>query len=336
MSSVIPLIQAQANLLADIKTNFMDTYAMKPQGIIQDVLKCMDSIPMQRRQDRFFYYKSLPLPVRIPYGEQPSASSVEQSSYLIDAYKYGKKIAWSEDDQKDDMTKSLPQYARKLGDTMKNIPIRIFFQILQDASNVDLLGASSLIPDAPDGAAIFSATDGASAARFGVTGGNIVTQTGVTSATITTDFFSVMSRFRNFMHTDGSAGTGTPLLPPEALDEVIIFYPTALVQAFAEAFIRTEVANASSVFAGSNVIQESGFKVKLCPTPYLTDATDWYVFLPKLDVHPIVFGQREGLQTFEFNSQNSSENALNAISWYYVFERMGFAVNLPYGAIKVA
>jgi len=66
MSSVIPLIQTQANLLADIKTNFMDTYAMKPQGIIQDVLKCMDSIPMQRRQDRFFYYKSLPLPSRCP------------------------------------------------------------------------------------------------------------------------------------------------------------------------------------------------------------------------------------------------------------------------------
>lgn len=336
MPASIPLIQAQANLLADIKTNFMGTYSMEPQGILKDVVSCMNSVPMQFRQERFFYYKSLSLPVRIEYGESPSASSLEQSSYVIDAYKYGKMLSWSEDDAKDDRTKSLPNVAKDLGTTMKNIPIRIFFQIIQDASNNDLLGASSLIPDAPDGAAIFSATDGASAARFGVSGGNIVTQTGTTAATITTDFFSAMARFRNFMHTDGSAGTGTPLIPPEALEEVIIFYPNALVQAFAEAFIRTEVANASSVFAGSNVIQESGFKVKLCPTSYLTDATDWYIFLPKLAVKPIVFGQREGLQTREFNSQNSASEALSFRSFYMVWERMGFAVNLPYGAIKVA
>lgn len=336
MPASVPLIQAQANLLADIKTNFMDTYGMKPQGILQDVLKCMDRVPMQFRQDRFFYYKSMPLPTRIPYNVEPSFSSLEQASYVIDAFKYGKALAWSEDDAKDDRTKSLPQVAKKLGETMKNIPIRIFFQILQDASNVDLLGASTLIPDAPDGAAIFSATDGASAARFGATGGNIVTQTGTTAAAITTDFFSAMARFRSFLHTDGTAGVGTPLVPPEALDEVVVFYPTALVQAFAEAFIRTQVANASSVFAGSNVIQESGFSVKLCPVSYLTDATDWYIFLPKLDIHPIVFGEREGLQSREFNSQNSASEALNARSFYYVWERMGFAVNLPYGAIKVA
>ena len=233
------------------------------------------------------------------------------------------------------MTKSLPSYAKKLGDTMKNIPIRAFFQLIQDASNVDLLGSSTELPDAPDGAAMYSAT-AASVARFGITGGNIVTQTGTTAAAITTDFFSAMSRFRNFMHTDGSVGVGTPLIAPEALEEVIIFYPTALIQAFAEAFIRTQVANSSSVFAGSNIIQESGFTVKLCPTSYLTDATDWFIFLPRLDVQPIVFGEREGLQSREFNSQNGSMEALTARSWYYVWERMGFAVNLPYGTIKVA
>lgn len=167
----VPLINTRANLLADIKTNFMNTYQVRATGVLEGVLNSVEEVPMERRQDRFFYYKTLPLIERIDYNEQIKFGGLEQESYVIQALKYGKAISWSEDDEKDDITRSLPGQARRLGDLLRLLPVRIFFQILQDASNPKLLPS---VPSAPDGAALY-ATTAASVARFGVTGGNIVT-----------------------------------------------------------------------------------------------------------------------------------------------------------------
>lgn len=319
-----PVIQANNNLLADIKTNFMGAYDIDTSGILKAVLDCVQQVPMERRQDRFFYYKTVPLPERIEYNQDVSFGTVEQEAWTIDAYKYGKALAWLEDDAKDDLTNSLPDRARKLGDAMKYLPVRIFFQILQAASNPLLLGTS--VPSAPDGLALYS-----SSTRFGNSSGNIVTGSGTTAAAVTDDFFSTMERFASFLHTDGD----TPLLSEEDLQDVVIFHPVGMMQAFKEAFVRTAVANASSVFEGSNSIVESGFNIKTYATPYLTDADDWYIFLPRVN-QSIVFGQREGLQTREFNSANSATLAKSFRSFFMAWERQGWVPNLPYGTCKVS
>ncbi len=156
--------------------------------------------------------------------------------------------------------------------------------------------------------------------------------TGTTAAAVTDDFFSSMTRFQSFLHTDGD----TPLIPEGDTDEVIIFHPPEMLQAFKEAFIRTQVASAGSVFEGSNVIQESGYSIKIYPTPYLTDVDDWYIFLPKAQTKSIVFGKREGLQTREFNSSNSATQSKAFESFFAAWERQGWTPNLPYGTIKVS
>lgn len=323
----IPGITATANLLADIKTNFMGAYDIKTSGLLQAVLDCVQQVPMERRQDRFFYYKTISQPERIEYNEEVTFGKVDQESWLINAYKYGKAISWSEDDEKDDLTKSLPARAKQLGEAMKYLPVRIFFQILQAATNPLLLGT---VPSAPDGVALYSATDGTGAARFGATGGNLVTGTGVTSADIRDDFFSALERFAAFLHTDGD----TPLLSEDDFQDVVIFHPVGMLQQFKEAFFRTQVANGSSVFEGSNIIMESGFSIRCFATPYLTDANDWYMFLPKVP-QSVIFGQREGLQTREFNSSNSAQLATKFKSFFMAWERQGWTPNLPYGTMKI-
>jgi len=87
-----PGIQNTANLLADVQTNFMDTYEVKPTGLLEAVMSVMDDVPMQWRQNRFFYYKTLPLAEYIPYGEEVSFGDLQQESYTIDAFLYGKAL----------------------------------------------------------------------------------------------------------------------------------------------------------------------------------------------------------------------------------------------------
>ena len=91
----VPLINTRANLLAYIKTNFMNTYEVRATGVLEGVLNSVEEVPMERRQDRFFYYKTLPLIERIDYNEQIKFGGLEQESYVIQALKYGKAISWS-------------------------------------------------------------------------------------------------------------------------------------------------------------------------------------------------------------------------------------------------
>lgn len=332
----LPLMQANAQLLQDTSNQFMGAYDMENSKLYDTVMKCISTVAMDSRQHRFFYYKSIPLPEYIPYNADVSFGTRETASFLINARKYGRALAWSEDDQEDDQTKSIAKEGADFGATMKNLPVRIFFQMIQGVANSALLGAAASIPDSPDGVDIFSATDGSGAARFGATGGNIISKTGVSGAAITDDFLSGMARVRSFLHTDGAAGIGTPLLSPDEMDEVVIFYPTAMVPGMAEAFIRTRVANSSSVFEGSNVIQESGYTIRLEPTSYLTSTTEWYMFFPKVKTKAIVMGTRGGLHTRMFNSANSAELAISFKSFFMAWERQGYASNIPFAALKVA
>ena len=209
-----------------------------------------------------------------------------------------------------------------MGQRLRDVPIRAFFQILEDATDPLVLPRVDL---APDGLATFSTT-----ARFGGVS-NSLTGTGVTAAAVKADFFSAITRWKNMLHTDSK----TPLVDDSLLDEITLFAPTGLLEAFKDAFIRTLVVDSGGDAAPSNTIIESGFKINMHFTTYLTDVNDWYLFLPKAKHKAIVMGGREGLITREFDSSNSSEQAKIFESFFLAAQRWGFTSNLPWPALRI-
>ena len=200
-------------------------------------------------------------------------------------------------------------------------------QIIQGTTDFTLL---DVIPNAPDGAALFSATDGGGAPRFGVAGGNVVTGSGVvTPDNIRTDFFEALERMASFVNPKGE-----PALDPTIIDQgVCLIYGIGNTKVVREAFVQGRSVQVTQNVGGTenvaattptNIILDSGIPVRL-------KGTSRNNFNPKPIFSQVVEALSENTET-ESNSDRARRTKIEGIFWDAI---KGYGVNLPLGAVQI-
>ncbi len=341
----LPIVLANNALANGILTTFnnMWMFESKPSPYLD---ACMDlGLPSNARQQIYAYFETAPYPRRVNYGDTTPAKAFGSKQFSVINYLFKQRIAWSKYDERDDQTQSLLAMAQTLGDHFATIPERAFFEIVN--------GAASLlpsIPNAPDGAALFSATDGAGAPRFGVAasspyGGNIYTGTSIASGdSVRSDFWGAIGAFGLFQDKQGQ-----PLLDVGKIKKFTVLYHPAREQTFREAF---KQANTGLIVAGSagghvgtgtavaaagvsNTLVEAGLKIDLWPSQRLTDTSDWYIFAEGLP-HKAIFQQNRDPLEVAVATDETSDEVRNTGNYYTQWEnRQGTGLSIPYSAIKV-
>lgn len=333
-------VQAGDALARGVNNRFHDTYRSRYKGLSNTLGLVMDmEVPSDKETELYEYPESAPRPKRQDRGAGISSDIYRYVSFSVTNKAFATRVSWHRDDLRFDQTGRFRADADRAGAKMAILKERLFFQVLTadlSASAVAELLAS--IPNAPDGAALFSTTDGSGANRFGVSGGNIVTGSGVaTSQDIRTDFFAAVNRMLRFQDTKGD-----PLHDPGIADQMIVIIAGETNrEVFSEAFNQGRTLQTSTVATGdsvgaavSNVIMDSGHKVKLILTQRITD-NDWTVHLAG-DPLKAVFAQNASALETEIATASNSDLArdlqVESTTWRQL---LGIGVNVPLNASQV-
>ena len=333
-----PVIAGEA-FAAGLRTEFLNLYERRYKAVQERLSQLMRlNIPSTRNEEDYFYYESAPHVKRWVRGDEMATKGFKGVKWTVPNYEWAEGVSWHFADRQDDQTKNLVDHARGLGESYALLQERIFFQLLQGETDPDLLPEASTMT-APDGATLFSATHGSGDDRFGVSGGNTLTGTGSTVSDIRQDFFSALVRFKLFKDTEGQ-----PMWSDSFLDgPYIIVYPAQMEESMREAFSqRYHVQDSGGVATSnmhtpsvSNVILDSGQKVKLWGTQRLSDANDYFIFMASSDVKPIFSQERQPLTDVVETFENSDTVRRTGIESIRFLSRHGFGLSLPYSIVKV-
>ena len=315
----------------NIGPDFDKTYQNTYQGIDAWVGKVMQlGVPSMRRVETYGMIESMPVPELWPRGDPIPTEGTGSKRFSVVNYTYAKRIDWHREDKEDLLIGDLLPRFRMLAKRMALVAIKAATEIV--TGTAALLPA---IPNAPDGADLFNATDGAGNNRFGYSGGNIVTLTGTTAAAITTDFYSCLTAFSSFQDTKGE-----PYFEPNiGSEEYLIIAPVGLRKAMAEAFraeIVYSVGGATYAAGVSNLAQVSGCAVNMLFTSRLS-GNQWFIFRSDAEVKPLFEIIRRPVQEESALAEtNNSDHTRNTGMEYIQFsQRCGYGVNVPFGAIQV-
>lgn len=319
---------------ADFDTTYQNTY----KGLEQYLGNVMQlAVPSDKRSETFAMIESMPTPELWHRGDPIPTEGTGSKRFSITNYTYGKRISWHLEDRQDSQLGDILPRFRALSERMALVTSKAFIEIITGTAS--LLPA---IPTAPDGVALFYATDGESADRFGVSGGNIITGGGVTSQQlIDADFFNAAIRFGQFQDTKGE-----PYYEPGIQGErYTVIAGIANMRLFMAAFkaqlIHSVIAGSSTTdvqtgAATDNLVLASGANVDLRFTSRITD-NDWFVFRNDAPVKPIFETDRSPImEESALADGNNSDEVRNTHMEYVQYSlRKGFGVNVPFGVIKV-
>lgn len=332
-----PLIRTggqSGTLRRGLRDAFATAYESRAEQIRMELEGMADlNLPSDTSEEFYAYYESAAHPRFWPRGEKVAKAGFGAVQFSVENKDWGREVEWHKNDEDDDQLRTLRARAAQTGDNFALLQHRVFFQLLNGTTDVDLLPNSSL--NAPDGAGLFSTTDGAGNARFGATNGNSLSGSGVSSSVdIRTDFFSVASQFGLFQDTEGQQ-----LWNQSILDSgFIVLAARARLEKFTEAFNQNytiaEATGGTANAAVQNLIISGGIKFELRTTQYIT-GDDWYVFLRGATHKPIFSQLRQEVEEVPFDEANSLEHAQTAHRSMIWRKREGWGLFLPYGAIKV-
>ena len=207
------------NLLVNgLSTEFADTYGkIRNRQSDGRLSLIMDTVTATNRYQSFAYLNAAPHMEYWKRGTTVPTGAMDSVQFTVSVYEWSKRVPWSKFDRKDDQTQSLFEMARGAGESAALLEERFAFDLMT-ANAGALTSTLPAVPNAPDGVAMFSATDGSSADRFGVSGGNIVTSSGVaTTHDVRNDYYSGVIRFGSFLD-----GQGQPLLSPETIGQGVL------------------------------------------------------------------------------------------------------------------
>lgn len=315
-------VLATEALARGLRSEFIDTYKSYGPSSEAKVGMVMDlSVPSDKASELYAYFESAPHARRWPVGEDRGTEGFRARDFTVVNYDWTNGVSWHENQEQDDQTKSLPDQARDAGQTFAFLPERCLFQYLTAATDLDLLPA---LQNAPDGAALFSATDGAAANRFGVSGGNTKVGLGLAPAAIRSDFFTMKGRAQSATDTKGQ-----PFLPPEVLDEWVIIYSSSYEESFLEAFrqeITTSLVGGGGGF--SNVALLSGLKIHLWSTPRITTGY-WYMRPVKVRKKSLFRQVRQEIRDNVEDFTNSDITRRTKVKSLFWDARFGIGLGLP-------
>lgn len=339
----MPPINAASALDPAIRAGFEDAYDNEwpnVKALLSDVMEF--DVPIPSEQGFFAYPESPPHPQIWLRDENIPEAGFRYKKFSVSAKDFALRIGWHENDQRYDQTRTLTTQAEKSGRNFARLIWRIFWQYVLGSTNAKLMPQ---IPNAPDGAALYSATDGSGANRFGASGGNIINNSGQTGVAIQNDLYSALVQLQNFQDLEGEE-----LWPPEMIKGgVTIFHGPAINKGMADAFaqklnvtlINNTGAEATSgvVAAGAktNVVLDAGINIRVVSTAKIT-GNSWYLFMneakEKAIFHCIPPGGNALRSVFEdfSNSDRARRTKYLARQWDQSF---GVGVFLPYQTVKV-
>lgn len=322
-----------AALEGAIRNEFLETYESEYESMeaeLRDMARI--AIPSTRIKENYVYFESAPHPKRQDRDQSMSFGDYQPKSFKVVNHEFSKGIRVHKNDKDDDQTGGgFVGRAGQLGENFALLPERIFYQMLLSETDDDLLPA---VPNAPDGVAMFSATDGQGNARFGRTGGNIVTGIGIANASqIRTTFMKGVSGFGRFRDSKDNQ----PLIHPSKLRQFAVWYNINNIEVFNEAFkgqrsIKT--AGAGEAAAVTNVIDEAGIQVTLYPTSRIT-TNDWYMRNTGTSHYSLFEQSRSPLATIRGDQTNSDSARLTGYDYMGWNTRSGFGLALPYDWIQL-
>lgn len=334
-------VNASQLLIAGLKANFWDTWKIKYDGIKQYLGNVMElDIPSDTLQEIFGFFETAGYPKRWPLGQTIGSEPFKGIRFTAENVRWGFRIPWSLFDERFEKTGSLETMARDGGEHWATLPERVFFQMIQNITDPDLL---QVVPNAPDGAQIYSATDGAGADRFGVVGGNIIATAltaGVGSGgAVRSDFYRAITRIQRFLNPRSQ-----PIFDESVFNAgITIFYNVANRQPFAEAFKQSQTQVIVQNVAGSenvavstvtNIVTEEGLKVKAIGTPRITN-NKWYGFVNGLRIKPIFKLLAEPMIE-SIGDRATSDHTRDTGEKYIQWESIeGYGANTVYGTFKV-
>ncbi len=329
MSDVIP-----GGLLANgLRADFWDTYAaLRMTQADSRLAQVMDlGIGATNREHKFGYYNAAPHFEQWIRGQSIPTDGFDGVTFDVPVYTWGRRVKWHNEDREDDQTQSLFDVARQAGSSAATLPERFFFDLITGALNT-----LPAVPTAPDGASMFSTTNGNSGNRFGVSSGNLLSGNGVASVSaITTDYYNAIEQWKQFQD-----GKGQPLLANEIIDAgVIIIHGAANTEAFEEAFLQRRQGIVRGTDAGTtptNLVQDASRNVTLWGSQRIAD-NDWFMFLKNPPKQATFFLDRKGVVEEsslrgENNGDTTRDTGEEYIQWH---SRSGAGIALPYAAIKV-
>lgn len=335
-------IEAAHLLVNGLLNDARDTYTALSREADARLSLVMDTVPTDNRRKDLAYLEAAPHFEFWRRGESIPKDSMKSVKFEAIAHNFARRVAWHKDDRADDQLQTIMESARMVGASAALNPERIFFDLLLGTTN--FLPA---VPNAPDGADFFNATDGASNDRFGFSGGNVVTGTGVTAVSdIKSGYYAAIEAFKGFQD-----GKGQPLFRDDICDGgVVIIFGSANTEIFEEAFIQRRqgmgidttgaISTATGVTAGttpSNVILDASRDVTLWGTQRIT-TNSWYVFLKRSPKKAAFLFEREPLKEFSsLEGDNNGDLTRDTGEEYVQWEtRQGGGIHLPYGAVQVS
>ncbi len=288
------------------------------------------NVPATTDHFRAAYFQSPPIPGFWGRGRNVQSKAFKDVGWTIAVNEWAAKVEWKWTDEQDDQTGSLVSQGSGVGNGFWVRDHSCFFQIMN--ASTDAFGLQA-IPTASDGAAMYSATDGASAARFGVTGGNLITgQSFSSGAGLRNGYQAALARMFQFQDTESQ-----PLLDPGAKNFLVIGAAADLA-AYNEAFKQNMVAQSDSTATSnagvSNVLFDAGYNVQLMLTQRVSTGS-MFVFNTDVPVQPLVRVNRSMPEPYPITMANdglAKENGIVGLQW---IARTGYGLSLPYGTVKV-
>jgi phage major head subunit gpT-like protein len=329
-----------ANLLTNgLLDTFRDAW-MKPDPLNEALLdKVVGKQTSDSAQEIYAYTETGSYPKRKPRGRESEFENFLSRQFTVVNYDWEAGVSWHRNDRRDDKTKSLYDQARSSGGRFRKLRELLLFQMLLASANADLLPA---IPNSPDGAAWFSATDGAAAARFGITNGNLLTGSTVGAPqNVVDDYYRGYSQILGFLNPKGN-----PIWGASDLDAgIVIIHNVADTHIFHQAFkqsmryrVTQNVAAAENVgvTSVSNLVSESGQQVTLWGTAHIS-THDWFMVLDGIPnwQKPIFVQDREALREVFANEDNSDESRKKDEEYILWKASLGVGQFLPYQSLMI-
>jgi phage major head subunit gpT-like protein len=324
-----PVIVA-SQLLQWVRSDYKGTYDRQYQAVNERGSMFADmSVPSNALIEYFGYALAAPHIKYWKEGENITSKPFSSVAFSVTNRHFGIRVDWSRTDRIFDRLQMIRDRAADAGRSAAMLKEKAIYQALTQATDNELFPA---IQNAPDGAALFSTTDGTGANRFGVSSGNLLTGTGVATPTaIRTDFWNAIEQFRLFQD-----GEGYPFYDPTVLDSgFVVTYGTANDQVFREAFAqRVTQGSTGNTNAVTNIILDAGVAVTLVPTQYITD-NDWFVQVKNAGKKSIFFTTPTEPEEHWATEDNSDQVRTSNQEYYQVDQYIGLGIGLSLDKIKI-
>lgn len=328
IESLVQLLERGAN------ARYRDAYDRHYPLQREWMAKVMDlDVPSDKSIEIFPYPLAQPHAEIWPDGQAIPEGSTSSRSFTVVNRRWGLRITLREMEvQLDQINKALSAAAQG-GVSLTLIPERVRFQIMLGTADRALLPA---VPNAADGAALYSATDGAGANRFNRVNGNVYGGSGVaTAAAIINDFYGAEGQAQGWQDGQNQPLWGDEVFDGEVMVDIGAHNKLVAQQAVAQNFV-FQTGGANQAAAPSNTLVDVGQKIRIRPTQRIAAGNDdWFMWFTAVQQKALLQTLAQPLRYIFKRPETSdwcSTYACYLLQWDMV---MGFGVGEAFSTIKV-